>query len=90
MKSHVDQENDAEIFSADDERLLIIGVHLLSELETNPAGPLSKMLLAALDQSLTDAHERALFNLSPKLDYDETLRPFKPPRVDLLEDDETR
>lgn len=85
MKSHVDKDYEGGALTPDQDRALILGDHLLVELEIDPGSLLSRLILASLDQSLTDPHERALFNLSPKLDYDDRLRPFKPPRLDPAE-----
>lgn len=66
MKAKID-ETYSEHFTADDDRMLILGNELLSELELFPYSDMSSTVLNFLDERLTDANQRALFNLPPVL-----------------------
>jgi hypothetical protein len=81
MRSAVDDEYDDELLSADTDRVVILGEAMLyGLLDEHPENELSKYVLGFMDVYLDDPHERALFNLSPRLDYDDKVVPFKPPR----------
>ena len=83
MKSAVDKEYQADAFSADDDRMLILGDAILWLLEEFPDYILSKQILEFLDVYLGDANDRALFNFSPRLGYNDKLLPLKPPRDEI-------
>jgi hypothetical protein len=70
MRSAVD-ETYSDAFTADEDRMLVLGNALLSELENFPDSPMSKVVLRFLDGDLTDSNERALFNLAPLLSPDD-------------------
>ena len=68
MKSDVDKEYEGRGITADEDRIIVLGSEILGLLDEYPDGELSAQVLAFLDARLTDAGERALFNLRPKAD----------------------
>jgi hypothetical protein len=84
VRSAIDKEYEDSAISADEERWMILGYAIQWLLEEVPNDPLSEQILAFVDLYLDDPRERALFNLCPRLDYNDKLLPLKPPR------DETR
>jgi hypothetical protein len=67
----------SEHFTADDDQMLILGNELLSELEVFPDSDMSRAVLNFLDEELTNANQRALFNLPPVLPPSGTVVPLK-------------
>lgn len=80
MRSAIDKGYEGGGLTADEDRSIILGNTILSLLEEAPEADLSKQVLAFLDVYLDDPNERALFNLCPRLDYNDKLLPLKPPR----------
>ena len=72
MRAKID-ETYSNVFTADDDRMLILGDALLWELENFPDSGLSRAVLDYLNEHLTDSDERALFNLAPVLPPDDTV-----------------
>lgn len=76
MRSPVDHTYEGGILSADDDRQIILGSALLSELDDCPQSQVSQAVLALLNETLTDANERALFCLPPLLPPDNRIVPL--------------
>jgi hypothetical protein len=83
LRSAIDQEYEGGGLTADEDRSIILGDAIQWLLEEVPENILSKQILEFLDMYLDDANERALFNLSPRLDYNNKFLPLKPPRDEI-------
>ncbi len=78
FRSAYDDEYDGPL-DPDLERGLALGAAFGWLLDEYPEHPFTKDVLRFLDVALVEPEERALFNLSPRLDYDDKLVPLRPP-----------